>query len=183
MASKSFKDFDVWKNFKRKDKEKEKWLKFIEGVYSVDSDLNSIEDFGVRVNTALIHAGLDPKAKDVILVIERKDEEIEELIFHYLSYYQNSNTFQQLINDQIQFWAIQKVLGKPVQLEDPDDENELVSRYKKRGEISELSDSLRKRINILKSEVFKNEKTIEKAGAFISQVMRPEQRIKKPDHV
>jgi hypothetical protein len=181
MASKSFKDFDVWKNFKRKDKEK--LLRFIEGVYSVDSDLNSIEDFGVRVNTAIIHAGLDPKDKEVQRVIDRKDEEMEELVFHYLSYYQNSNAFQQLINDQLQFWNIQKMLAKPVQLEDEDNEDELVARYKKRGDLSELSDGLRKRINVLKAEIFKSEKTQEIAGKFIRQVLRPEQRIKRPENV
>jgi hypothetical protein len=181
MASKSFKDFDVWKNFKRKDKTN--WLKFIEGVYSVDSELNSIDDFAVRVNTAIIHAGLDPKTKEVQSVINREDQEIEELIFHYLSYYQNSNAFQQLINDQVQFWNIQRILAKPVQLEDDQDEDKLVAKYKKRGELSELSDAIRKRINVLKAEIFKSEKTQEIAGAFIRQVLRPEERIKRPENV
>jgi hypothetical protein len=105
------------------------------------------------------------------------------LIFHYLSYYQNSNAFQQLINDQVQFWNIQRILAKPVQLEDDQDEDKLVAKYKKRGELSELSDAIRKRINVLKAEIFKSEKTQEIAGAFIRQVLRPEERIKRPENV
>lgn len=170
---KSFKDFEIFKSYKHKNKEK--LLLYLELAYDPDSPLNSETNIDKLKVEAAERAGLDSNDEWVKAVIETKDDQVNEIIFEYSSYYINSNAFQQLRNDQEIFWGIQKLLSKRP---DMDDEDALSAKYEKRMKLSAQCDDLRHRINGLLTEIYKDEKVREIATNIIRRTSTPEERLK-----
>lgn len=165
----SFKDWDICKNFSHKDKGK--ILSTIDLLFNKKSELNKIQNFDERKKQACIQAGL--KSIDLL-----EEEKVKDLIFNYLSYYQNSNEFQLLINDQQLFWNLQREMMRPFPTEN--DEIEDASDYKLK--ISKQSAELLARIKVRFAELYNTEQigpeTVELIETKI-RVLRPEDRVTK----
>src|ERR1700748_3361192 len=134
-----FSDLDVCQRFNHKDKNK--LLFYIDLLYSKESTLNSIQNLSERKREACKQAKINPLDQEVISIMDLKHDEVNKLIFAYLSVYQSSNSYHKLCSDQQLFWDIQRVLMSPVGTED---EDTLMAKYKKRGELSSTSDELLK---------------------------------------
>jgi hypothetical protein len=166
-----FSDFDVCKAFKHKDKAL--LLKYIELVYSKESQLNSIQNLNERKVEACVKAGLDPADAQMIAIMDMKDPEMNNLIFHFQSYFQSSIDHQQYMTDLQTFLDLQKVLMTPISFTDEDVE----AKYKKRDSLLAISDNLRQRINRLRAELYSVD-TKDMADLKVRQLLSPEQRIK-----
>lgn len=145
-------------------------------MYSQESPLNNIQNLQERKAEACKKAKLSPADDSVIDIMEMRNEETNELIFHYLSFYQNSNSFHQLCTDQQMFWNIQQALNKPVNC---DDEDSIIAKYEKRTKLSEASDALKRRINALYGEIYKTKEVQDIAVTVVRQMLTPEQRLKQ----
>ena len=145
-------------------------------MYSEDSTLISISNLKERKLEAAKKAGLSPTDDFTIDVMELKNDDVNELIFHFQSYYQYDNAFQQLCTDQQLFWDIQEALAKRT---DETDLAAILDSHAKKAKASEFSNDLRKRINALMSEIYKTEDEIEMAATFIPKILSPEQRIRE----
>jgi len=171
-----FSELDVCKRFVNKDKNK--IIVYIENLYRKDSELNNIQNLSERKRAACEKAKLNPKDTEVLSIMDLQHEEVNKLIFAFLSTFQNSNSYHKLMSDQQLFWDIQKILMSPAGV---DDEDELMSKYKKRGELSKTSDELLIRINRLYSEIFTEEETQDMAHTIVRQMMRPEERVRNKE--
>jgi len=152
--------------------------KYIELLYSKDSPLNNTQNLSERKREAAQQAKLNLSDPDVINIMDLKDEAVNKLIFAFLSTYQNSNAYHKLCSDQQLFWDIQSILMSPAATTD---EEELMKKYKARGELSKTSDELLTRINRLYSEIYAQEDVKDMAVNHVVQMLRPEQRIKMRD--
>lgn len=168
---KRFQDMQVCKDFKHKNKDK--ILLYIELLYNKKSKLNNIEDLWQRKLEACKQAGL--ASDDMKDIMEMKDLIVNDLIFHYQSYFQNSNKHQKLLSDQQLFWNMQKILNSSIPEGDEDDTEKKMSA---RNKISENCDQLLSRIDRLLSEIYSQD-MIETAEITIRQLMTPEMRLKK----
>lgn len=171
-----FSDLDICQRFVNKDKAK--IISYIELLYSKESTINSIQNLSERKREACKLSKLNPVDQEVISIMDLKHEEVNKLIFAYLSVYQSSNSYHKLCSDQQLFWDIQRILMSPAGTED---EDTLMAKYKKRGELSSTSDELLKRINRLYSEIYTQEDAIDLAVTNIRQMLRPEDRIKQKE--
>lgn len=171
-----FSEFDVCRNYVHKDKAK--IIAYIEALYNKESALNNIQNLQDRKIAACQQVKLNPKDEYVISMMAMKEPVVNDLIFVYLSQFQNSNAFHQLCSDQQLFWSIQQVINKPM---DTQDEDEVIEKYAKRAKLSETADEISKRINRLYSEIYSQEDSREKAVAHITQMLRPEERIRQRD--
>lgn len=171
-----FSDFDVCNKFVHKDKAK--IIFFISVLYSKDSALNNIQNISERKREACKQAKLNELDPEVIQIMDLQHTEVNKLIFEYLSIYQNSNKYHKLCADQQLFWDIQKIL---MSSGGTADEDELMDKYKKRGDLSKTSDELLSRINKYYSEIYASEEVQEMAVTHVRQMMRPEERIKNRD--
>jgi hypothetical protein len=158
---KGFKDFDVCKAFKHKNKEK--LLNLIFELYDQKSPFNSIASIMDRKKSICEKVGLNVKDPDVLDILEMKNTEFNNLVYHYASFYKCSNTFQQMMTDQNLFWGIQKVLSQPVEY--VADEETMLKKYKQRGELSELSDKAQKRINGYLTEMYKDDEEMKEVAS------------------
>lgn len=171
-----FSDLDVCKRFAHKDKNK--IIAYIENLYTKASELNNIQNLSERKRAACEKAKLNPRDTEVLSIMDLQHEDVNKLIFAFLSTFQNSNSYHKLCSDQQLFWDIQKILMSPAGV---DDEDQLMNKYKKRGELSKTADELLVRINRLYSEIFAEEETQELAHVIVRQMMRPEERVRNKE--
>jgi len=162
-----FSDSEICKSFVHK--EKAKVIKYIEAMYNKNSKLNNIQNLKDRKLEACKESKLNPKDVDTIDVMEMKNEDVRKLVMYYLSIFQNSNQFHQLITDQQLFWSIQEIIVKPI--EDVD-EDSIMEKYKKRTALSETADNLAKRINRLYSEIYATDELKDEAKEFVRHIHR-----------
>jgi vacuolar-type H+-ATPase subunit I/STV1 len=170
---KSFKEFDVCKSFKHKSKEK--LLKYLDELYDQKSSFNSVSSLIERKKLICQKVGLDPE--EVKDILENKNEQFCQVIFHYQSFYKNNNAHQQLLNDQNLFWGIQLLLSNPMAIDL--DEDQLSEKFKKRADLSRLSNDVQKRINETLSVMYKDDEAMKEiAGSTIRQTIRMEDWLK-----
>lgn len=86
--------------------QKDKILKYVEFMYSVNSELNGIANLQERKETALKQAGL--KIEDMKNILEEKDEAFKSLRHKFLSEFQFHNDYQNLITFQQMLWNVQR---------------------------------------------------------------------------
>jgi hypothetical protein len=168
---KLFKDTDICKKFTHKDKSK--IIHYIELVYSRNSELNNIDSVEDRRIEACRQAGLNPDhVQDIIM---QKNDQVNDLIFHYLGYFQNSNEMHQLMAEQQLFWDIQREMMKPVE------EDKKEEQYDWKLKMMVKSSDLLNRIKSRKNELF-NPKDIGEDTVDIIEtkirILKPEERIK-----
>lgn len=106
---KSFKDSEICKKFSHKDKGK--ILIYIELLYSIKGELAKEADIQKRIQAACESSGLDPEEHSDIITLVNPD--VRNIVYYYLSYYQNSNRFHLLQSRQKLFWDIQQELMNP----------------------------------------------------------------------
>jgi len=165
---KKFSDFPVVKEYQHK--EKPKILKYIELMYSKGSDLVKVEDMDERKKLACIKAGIKPDDHQDLVNLTKESAE-SNLVFIYLSYFQNNNKFHNLIASQQLLWRIHKIMMTA------DDSN--IDQAIKLGK---ESDSLCNRIDQLMSEIYGAQEVKEVAATEVRKIVltkTPEQRIKE----
>lgn len=172
-----FSDLDVCQRFVHKDKNK--ILAYISFLYDRDSDLNNIQHLDERKREACLRSKLDFDDPEVKSIMEMKNDQVNKLIFDYLSIFQNNNSYHKLCTDQQMFWDIQKILmTSPTTT----DEDELMKKYKSRGELSKTSDDILSRINRLYNEIYLYDEVKEVAVSHVTQMLRPEQRVRMKEN-
>jgi len=171
-----FSDFDVCQSFVHKDKAK--ILSYISLLYDRESSLNGIQNLSDRKREACSRAKLDARDPEIISIMDMQHEQVNKLIFAYLSQFQNSNAYHKLCSDQQLFWDIQKILMSPG---GTDDEDKLMEKYKKRGDLSKTADQLLTTINKLFSEIYKDDDVQEVAATMMRQMLRPEDRVRQKE--
>ncbi|HTJ52610.1 MAG TPA: hypothetical protein VL443_24310 [Cyclobacteriaceae bacterium] len=150
-------------------------------MYSKDSPLNNIQNLSERKRAACLQAKLSDKDPEMIKIMDLQHEEVNKLIFAYLAEFQNHNKYLKLCSDQQLFWDIQKILLSPIGVED---EDKIMEKYKKRGDLSKTADEVLTRINKLFSDIFAHEDTQEMAQTVIAtQMLRPEDRARLKENV
>lgn len=173
---KTFKDFEIYKNFKNKDKEK--IYLYLSAMYDQKSPLNAIQDLGEKKLEAALKSGLNPKDSYVKDIMDLKDKAFEELLFHYLSYYQFNNRFQLLITKQQLFWSMQRVMNRPLN-EDEEDEEVMRKKLNARYAISNDAKSLIDEIEYLKSEIYGTDDVKKMAEMHVRKMLTLETRLKQ----
>ena len=168
-----FSDLEVCQKFQSKDKTK--ILKYIETLYSKSSPLQKVQNLLDRKIAACKEAKLSPTDESVIEIMDLKNKEVNNLIFAFHAVFQDNNKMTNLAADQQLLWNIQQLmLSNPMVI----DEDELSDRYKKRIALSDMADSLEKRVARLIGEIFFHEDVKKDvASAGIRQMLRPEERL------
>lgn len=176
---KKFTEFDVCKAFKHR--YKDKVIKYLDELYNMKSEFNHIQDLGLRKQAICDKVQLDPKDPEVKKILENKNAEVQNLAFHYQSYFKNNNTFQQVLTDQHLFWNFQRLLGKPI---DSEDEDELIDKYQKRSKLSEECAKINNRISSGLAELYKDDETMKEfAGDTIRATQSHEEWLKSSKDV
>lgn len=167
-----FRENDVVKDFKHKDKEK--IIHYIELLYSEKSELNQINDLTERKKSACRKANItDVKLAESLMNLS--DDPLTALIFHYLSS-QNSNKYTQLCADQQTLWEMQQEILKPI---DGDSKDERLKAVEYKDKVSIRCHDLLRRINQSYSDIYKEEEEIAAAVRTIHSMVSYEQRLKK----
>lgn len=173
--TKKFSDFEIVKKYTHKDKGKV--VSYICEFYSQHSELNKIQDLQERKEAACAMVKLNPKDPYIEEILAMKQEQVNELVFHYLSFYQNSNRFNKLISDQQLLFNMLSILRKPI--DETLDEDELEKKMKSRANISQLADGLISSCDRLMSEIYGEKEVVEVADTMIRRMISPEERVKK----
>lgn len=143
---KKFNEFPAVQEYTHKDKKAV--VKYIELLYSKDSDLLKIENLDDRKQKACDKAGL--KAEDHPNLINLvKDTNESHLVFLYLSYHQHNSKFHNLIAQEQLLWRINRMI-----MEADDKSMDQALRLAKESEsVIERVDKLRSEIYGTKEEV------------------------------
>jgi len=151
-----------------------KTLKYIQHLYSKDSDLNKIASLDERKKEACKRAGLDwEKSQDIVNL---KDKKINKEIFDFLSA-ENPNEYVMLVSDQQLFWEMQHIKMESLDTEKADEES-ILKAINLKNTISAKSEELLDRINRTFEKIYNYKDEIEMAKQQL-RIMRPEERVKK----
>lgn len=151
-----------------------KTLKYIQHLYSKDSELNKIASLDERKKEACKRAGLDwEKSQDIVNL---KDKKINREIFDFLSS-ENPNEYVMLVSDQQLFWEMQHIKMESLDTDKADEESILKSINLK-NTISAKSEELLERINRTFEKIYNHKDEIEMAKQQL-RIMRPEERVKR----
>lgn len=151
-----------------------KTLKYIQHLYSKDSDLNKIASLDERKKEACKRAGLDwQKSQDIVNL---KDKKINREIFDFLSS-ENPNEYVMLVSDQQLFWEMQHIKMESLDTEKADEES-ILKAINLKNTISAKSEELLERINRTFEKIYNYKDEIEMAKQQL-RIMRPEERVKK----
>jgi hypothetical protein len=171
---KEFSESEVAKKFHSKDKAK--ILIYLSELYHKKSPLNAIQDLSERKLAACKKAKLNPEDQYVQDIMDLKDEVFNELLFHFLGIFQESNRFHKLCADQQLHWRMMEMLMKP--FPERMDEEQEIKMMKLRSALSEEADALNSRIERAKSDIFGTDDVIKNAEMKIRKLLTPEARLK-----
>jgi hypothetical protein len=138
-----------------------KLKKYLQSMYSQESELNHIQDLETRKKKACAIAGMpwdDEATQDIVSL---KNEEVNDVIFDFLTR-ENPLEYVQLITDQQLFYDLQKkkLLGDP-----------------KAHLLAKQADEMLPRIKAAYQAIYKEKEIMDIAEKKIRR-MTPEQRIK-----
>lgn len=155
-----------------------KTLKYIQHLYSKDSDLNKIAGLDERKKEACKRAGLDwEKSQDIINL---KDKNINREIFDFLSS-ENPNEYVMLVSDQQLFWEMQHIKMEPLDRgagEKMLDDDQILKNMNLKNTLAVNDEKLLEKIMRTYEKIYKTPAEIEMAQEQL-RMMRPEERIKK----
>lgn len=155
-----------------------KTLKYIQDLYSKDSDLNKIASLDERKKEACKRAGLDwEKSQDIVNL---KDKKINREIFDFLSS-ENPNEYVMLVSDQQLFWEMQHIKMEPLDRgagEKMLDDDQILKNMNLKNTLAVNDEKLLEKIMRTYEKIYKTPAEIEMAQEQI-RMMRPEERIKK----
>lgn len=144
-------------------------LKYVVLMCSKDSEMNAIENLEERKKAAM------EKSRWRGTEDETLQEQINELIFHYLSYYQANNDFSLLLSREGLFAEMLKAIREPIVT--IKDEDKILKAIKIKGETDNLLEQLNGRIKELRKSLFGP--LIDVAQPRINKILTPESRLKK----
>lgn len=153
-------------------KDSTKVAKYIELVYSEESELNAIADIEERKKKACEKVGLDYDAAHVQDIVNIRNDEVNDLIYERLT--QNSLEYILWVSDTQLFLNIQKDQMKPIDDQDADTK---LKDIELRAKISVHSSQLLERINERGRRLFKGSKEEEMAQQKVRYI-KPEERLK-----
>jgi hypothetical protein len=162
-----FKDLEICKNYQSKDKAK--ILTCLDLLLNKQSELNKIQNIDERRAEACRQSGV--KSAAIF-----NDLQVQDLIFHYLSYFQHSNEFHLLYNDQVLYWDLMKQMMKPVESGSEDD------GYDQKLKISEKAGALLQRIELRFARLFNADEIGSDIVDMVEtkiRMLRPEERVTK----
>jgi hypothetical protein len=171
---KEFSGTEVAKRFKHKDKKN--LLAYLSAMYSKKSPLNKVTDLAERKKIACTKSGLNPDDPEVQEIMDLKHEGFNELLFHFLGVFQDSNRFNKLCSDQQLYWRMLEMVRKP--LPDDLDEEDEIKRMKLRSSLSEEASALASRIEHAYSDIFGTDDVIQNAEMKVRKFITPEARLK-----
>lgn len=155
-----------------------KTLKYIQYLYSKDSDLNKIASLDERKKEACKRAGLDwEKSQDIVNL---KDKKINREIFDFLSS-ENPNEYVMLVSDQQLFWEMQHIKMEPLDRgagEKMLDDDQILKNMNLKNTLAVNDEKLMEKIMRTYEKIYKTPAEIEMAQEQL-RMMRPEERIKK----
>ncbi len=150
--------------------EREVILKYIGFICDKTSDLNAIENLEDRKAAARAKAKWGGTEDKVLL------EQIDELVFHYLSYFQYSLDFALLLSREELYAQMLQAIRDPIDITDAD---KYMKTIKIKGDINKLLQELLDGIKELRKEIYGIHE--EQAAPKILKVRSPESRLKKDD--
>ncbi len=159
-----------------KGKDKSKIEKYIQLVYSKESELIVIQDFNARKIKACVQVGLDPDQPASKEIMELASDDIRSQVFEYLKSSSPLNYIQYSSDLQL-FWEIQARKMRP--LADTNDDELALKNLNLKTTMSQKSEELLDRINKLAREVFQGEEEMKMAEDRIRKLPTAEQRLKK----
>ncbi len=151
---------------KEKHSEDDSQLRYIELMYSEDSELNKIENLEERKQLACKKAGLDPTNLFVKTMMEMTNPKSNVRIVNYLNK-NNSNAYVKLMSDQQLFYNMQRILMDPEKVD--------LDLWMK---ISERSEELMERIRVFTKQIYKHNEVIQVAEKQIRMITL-EQRLRE----
>lgn len=163
---KLFSTTDIARQFKHPDRDA--ILKYVDLLCSKTSELNTIENLEERKKAALTKSKWTGTEDKKVL------EQVSELIFHYLSYYQGNNEFSLLLSREELFVQMLGAMREP--LEQTSDEGKYLKNIEIKGKIDDLLDSLLIRIKAQRTSIYGIQE--EAMVSKIKRVMTPEARLK-----
>ncbi len=164
---KPFHTTQIAKNFQHKDREA--IIKYVDLMCNKNSDMNSIVNLEERKKVAMA------KAKWAGTTEKELQEMVEELIFHYLSYYQADNDFSLLLSREELYAQMLKAIREPVV--NITDEDKYMKTIKLKGDIDSLLEKLNNGIQELRIKIYGGHK--ETAQEKIKKILTPEMRLEK----
>jgi hypothetical protein len=170
---KKFSDSEIAKSCVRKDRIK--ILAYIELMYDQKSELNKIQDLQERKEAAMVMAKLSPQDEEMKQIMAMKNEEVNELIFHYLTFYQNNIRYQKYCSDLQFLWYMMNQLMKPFDAPDGDNERQI----KTRALMSMECDNLIARLEHAKSDIWGTDDVKAMAEHKVKAMLSPEKRLKQ----
>lgn len=174
--TKNFADSEVYKAFEHK--QKAKILLYIENMYTKESKLNKIADPEERKRSAMTVAKLDPEDGEIKMIMEMKNLQVNELIFHFLSYYQYSTRFMKLMADEQLLINMFKQLMKPVADAEAGNEESMNQILISRSKLSLTATDLMSSVERQKSDIYGTDDAKQNADMHIKKVLSIESRIK-----
>lgn len=163
---KPFPSTDIAKSFRHPDRDA--ILKYVDLVCAKTSDLNTIENWEERHKAALAKSKWSGTEDKKLL------EQVDELIFYYLSYYQGNNEFALLLSREQLFSQMLEAMRDP--LAQTTDEGKYLKNIEIKGKIDDLLDSLLVRIKAQRSAIYGVHE--EKMVSRVKKVMTPESRLR-----
>lgn len=152
--------------------------KYIELMYTKDSELNKIQNLDERKKVACEKAGLDfEKSQHIVLLT---DKDVREQIFKFLEA-NSPNEYMMLVSDEQLFVDMQHMKMEPLQLKDGEntvDDDRRLKNMNLKNTLSENSEKILDRINRTREKVYKDPEIIEASKDKI-RMLKPEERLKK----
>ena len=156
--------------------------KYIELVYSQESELNKIENLADKKKTAMEKVGIDPKSDVAQSIMLLKNKDVTPKILAYMEA-NNSNKCALLNSRRQLFWELQERLMKPLtssykngETEIEVDDEALLKAVNLKTTISDKAEELIKGIERLQSEIYIGKEETE--AADMKRLGRLEDRIK-----
>jgi len=157
---------DIARQFKHPDREA--ILKYVELLCNKSSELNTIENLEERKKAALT------KSKWMGTEDKKVLEQVNELIFHYLSYFQGYNDFALLLSREELYSQMLQAMREP--LVNTADEDKYLKNIKIKGDINNLLGQLLIDIKSQRVSIYGVHEEI--AVSRIKKVLTPESRLK-----
>lgn len=169
---KKFSDTEIAKSLERKDRNK--ILTYIELMYDQKSELNKIPDLKERKDTAMSMAKLNPHDDEMKEIMDIKNDQVNELIFYYLSFHQNNIRYQKYCSDLQFLWYMMAEMMKPI-----DEKIEIEKQIKTRALMSLECDNLIARLEHAKSDIWGTDDVKAMAEHKVKAMLSPEKRLKQ----
>ncbi len=162
---KDFSTYDIYKQFTHS--QKKKVLEYLELMYSISSPFQKIDSPEEKRSQVLSRLHLQPE--DMM-----ETDALKELAFHYISFFQQNNKFQNLLMFRKMFLDFQKLGMNDIKNKEGED---LTKELTAKGKIIDLCESLEEKIDLLMKALYPEE--LKEQGLEQLKVRTMETRLKE----